>query len=119
MENIITQVRHLAKEANESERKQLLDSLKTLQYEIETPYDAIWRFGGLVGASMLSASTFSTDSNFFLKQLQISMARVGIDLGIFDALKKNQLPIGLATLAEKTGASPKLLGISVLTIPTH
>jgi demethylsterigmatocystin 6-O-methyltransferase len=49
MEAILDQVRHLAKGANEADRKLLLDSLKSLQHEIETPYDALVRFAGSVG----------------------------------------------------------------------
>jgi demethylsterigmatocystin 6-O-methyltransferase len=49
MEAIVDQVRHLAKGANEADRKPLLDSLKSLQHEIETPYDALVRFTGSVG----------------------------------------------------------------------
>lgn len=49
MEAIAEQIRNLAKGANEKDRKLMLESLKSLQHEIETPYDAMCRFGGLVG----------------------------------------------------------------------
>lgn len=39
------------------------------------------------------------------------MARVGIDLGIFEALQENKEPVSLNTLVHKTNASPELLGI--------
>jgi len=56
----------------------------------------------------------------FLKQLQVAMARVGIDLGIFDALKDTQQSISLDTLAEKSGSSPKLLGMrKALILSSH
>lgn len=41
------------------------------------------------------------------------MARVGIDLGIFNALKESKDPVSLDTLAQKNGASPELLGIRI------
>jgi hypothetical protein len=48
------------------------------------------------------------------------MARVGIDLGIFEALKATQQPLSVDELAEKSGASPKLLGTSkVFTITSY
>lgn len=49
MEAITAQIRTLATTATETGRKQLLDALKSLQYEIETPFDTLWRFQGLVG----------------------------------------------------------------------
>jgi len=49
MDTIITQVQSLAANANEAGRKQLIDSLRNLQYAIETPYDTLRRFAGLVG----------------------------------------------------------------------
>lgn len=51
MEDIINQVNVLAKTVDSSGRQQILDSLKRLQYEIETPIDTIWRFNGLVSGS--------------------------------------------------------------------
>ena len=49
MDAIIAQVHDLAASADEGGRKQLIDSLRTLQYSIETPYDTLQRFAGLVG----------------------------------------------------------------------
>jgi demethylsterigmatocystin 6-O-methyltransferase len=52
MDNIIAQVQLLAKTTNEAGRKKLIDSLKSLQYDIETPYDTLQRFAGLVSESV-------------------------------------------------------------------
>jgi hypothetical protein len=38
------------------------------------------------------------------------MARVGVDVGIFEALNESREPLSVATLAQKTSASPELLG---------
>jgi len=45
------------------------------------------------------------------KHLQITIARIGVDLGIFDAINENKEPLSVATLAQKTGAAPELLGM--------
>jgi hypothetical protein len=39
------------------------------------------------------------------------MARVGVDLGIFDAIIENKEPLSVAALALKTKAAEELLGI--------
>jgi hypothetical protein len=38
------------------------------------------------------------------------MARVGIDVGIFEALNESKEPLSVAIIAQKTGAAPELLG---------
>ena len=48
MDSIADQVKKLAATANEAGRKKLLDSLRDLSYSIETPYDTLQRFAGLV-----------------------------------------------------------------------
>ncbi|KAF3397379.1 Demethylsterigmatocystin 6-O-methyltransferase [Talaromyces pinophilus] len=90
MDSIVEQVQKLAAMADEAGRKKLLDSLRDLSYAIETPYDTLQRFAGL--------------------HLQITVARIGVALGIFDALNETKEPLSVVTLAEKTGAAPELLG---------
>ncbi|PQE30043.1 hypothetical protein CJF32_00009466 [Rutstroemia sp. NJR-2017a WRK4] len=90
MDSIVDQIQNLAKTADEAGRKSLIDSLRNLQYSIETPYDTLQRFAGL--------------------HLQITMARVGVDLGIFDALMESKEPLSVEALAEKTKAAEELLG---------
>ena len=46
-----------------------------------------------------------------LKHLQVAAARIGVDLGIFEALHESKEPLSVAALAEKTGAAPELLGM--------
>lgn len=48
MDAIVTQVQNLVKAADEAGRKKLLDTLRDLQYAVETPYDVLQRFAGLV-----------------------------------------------------------------------
>lgn len=49
----------------------------------------------------------------FLKHLQIAVARIGVDLGIFEAIDESKEPVSVAALAEKTGAAPELLGMKI------
>src|SRR5215469_13238391 len=48
MDAIIAQIQDLAKTADEAGRKKLIDALRNLRYAIETPYDILQRFAGLV-----------------------------------------------------------------------
>jgi hypothetical protein len=48
MDAIVTQIQNLAKAADEAGRKKVLDALRDLQHTIETPYDVLQRFAGLV-----------------------------------------------------------------------
>jgi hypothetical protein len=48
MDAIATQIQNLAKAADEAGRKKVLDALRDLQHTIETPYDVLQRFAGLV-----------------------------------------------------------------------
>jgi len=67
MDTIITQVKNLAASANEAGRKQLIDSLRNIQYAIETPNDTLRRFGGLVGeANPFGGRYANLQSNFKL-----------------------------------------------------
>jgi hypothetical protein len=45
-----------------------------------------------------------------MQQLQITGARIAIDLGIFDAINESEAPLSVVQLAAKTGAAPELLG---------
>jgi len=57
---------------------------------------------------------YNRNLNLFLicvpQNLHIAIARIGIDLGIFDAINESKEPTSLEALAEKTGAAPELLG---------
>lgn len=51
MDAIVAQIQNLAKAADEAGRKKVIDTLRDLQYAIETPYDTLQRFAGLVSDS--------------------------------------------------------------------
>ncbi|CAG8953111.1 hypothetical protein HYFRA_00003308 [Hymenoscyphus fraxineus] len=95
MDAIIAQVQSLASNANEAGRKEVIDTLRNLQYAVETPYDTLNRFAGL--------------------HLQIAGARIGVDLGIFSALHESKQPLSVEALAQKNGAAPELLDSPSLT----
>ncbi|KAI9708795.1 MAG: hypothetical protein M1820_003750 [Bogoriella megaspora] len=66
------------------------DSLTEFQHRVETPFDTLQRFAGL--------------------HLQIAMARVGIDLHIFEMINNNSPDlVTVGEIAEKNGASPELI----------
>lgn len=48
-----------------------------------------------------------------MKHLQITAARIGVDLGIFDAIQESKDPISVETLALKTNAASELLGMNI------
>ena len=48
MDALVAQVQSLAKAADATGRKKLIDTLRDLSYSIETPYDTLQRFAGLV-----------------------------------------------------------------------
>jgi hypothetical protein len=48
MDAIVAQVQKLAANADEAGRKKVIDALRDLSYAIETPYDTLQRFAGLV-----------------------------------------------------------------------
>ncbi|CAG8982199.1 hypothetical protein HYALB_00003635 [Hymenoscyphus albidus] len=95
MDAIITQVQSLASNANEAGRKEVIGTLRNLQYAVETPNDTLNRFAGL--------------------NLQIAGARIGVDLGIFSALHESKQPLSVEALARKNGAAPELLDSPRLT----
>ena len=51
MESIVTQIKSLVDSADEASRRRIQDSLIDLQHAIETPYDTLQRFAGLVRTS--------------------------------------------------------------------
>lgn len=62
MDAITAQIQNLAANADEAARKKLLDTLRNLQYSIETPHDTLQRFAGLV--SVIQAVGTATPIRF-------------------------------------------------------
>ncbi|KAL2789194.1 S-adenosyl-L-methionine-dependent methyltransferase [Aspergillus keveii] len=90
MDRIAEQVRALAQGADNTTRKTILDSLRDLSLSLETPHDTLQRI--------------------CYTHTQSALARVGIDLKLFNYLSESSTPSSIDELAAKTGAAPGLLG---------
>ncbi|KAJ9610291.1 hypothetical protein H2200_005068 [Cladophialophora chaetospira] len=91
MEAITGQIQALAKEADHVGRNQILNSLRDLQYSLESPMDLFMRL--------------------YNSHLQLAITYVGIDTNIFGQLASGgNCSFTAVELAEKLGASSDLLG---------
>ncbi|MCJ1332210.1 hypothetical protein MMC10_008902 [Thelotrema lepadinum] len=90
MDAIFNSVTALAKGADESMRKQIINGLRDLSYSIETPDDTVTRIwsGHLISATV----------------------RTAINLKLFNHLADSQTPLDLPKLSDLTKANPVLLG---------
>ena len=110
MDTIATQVKELFAKADEDGRKKLQIELRDLQQELETDWDILIRLG-----SSVSNHFQMIECSLTLPQSMIMViATIGTDLQLFKLLQESELPLSVAELAEKTGASPRLLGKHLL-----
>jgi demethylsterigmatocystin 6-O-methyltransferase len=96
MDALVDHVRSVAKTSSDSQRKEILNQLRTLAHSLETSDDTIQRL------------TFSW--------LELTVVRIGIDLKLFSHLIESASPLSVAQLSEKTDASPALLGMFAFSI---
>ncbi|TGJ83905.1 hypothetical protein E0Z10_g4849 [Xylaria hypoxylon] len=89
MDEALDQLRDLATQADGVDRHKVLDAIRDLQLQLETPHDTLSRFSGL--------------------QLEIAAARIGVDLDIFKTLEENAQPLSTAVLSSKTNAAPLVM----------
>ncbi|KAM7200828.1 S-adenosyl-L-methionine-dependent methyltransferase [Rhypophila sp. PSN 637] len=89
MDTILAQLRTLATKVSDDGRIKLLNALRDLQLSIETPADSLNRFAGL--------------------HLEITAARIGEDLKLFEILSNAANPLTIEELASNTGAAPLLI----------
>ncbi|KAL7619656.1 hypothetical protein AAE478_010197 [Parahypoxylon ruwenzoriense] len=89
MDTVLEQLHTLASHVDSVGRYKLLDFIRDLQLELETPLDMLSRFSGM--------------------HLEISVARIGEDLEIFRILAESEQPLSVAELAAKTSSAPSLL----------
>lgn len=96
-QDIDTLLERLYKVASQSDeaRNELLDSLQSLQYRLETPEDVNLRFVNL--------------------QIQLTAAQVAEDLKLFQALAESAHPLTVDELSTKTGVEASLLRKTDLT----
>ncbi|KAI1387804.1 S-adenosyl-L-methionine-dependent methyltransferase [Hypoxylon trugodes] len=90
MDAILEQLRALALQADDAGRHKVLDFMRDLRLQLETPHDTLSRFSGM--------------------HLEITVARMGEDLDIFKHLAESEQPLNIEALATKTGAAHSLLG---------
>ncbi|KAL3430660.1 S-adenosyl-L-methionine-dependent methyltransferase [Aspergillus tetrazonus] len=90
MDAIFKQIKDEYARADEHGKREIQGYIRELQVGFYSDWDVVMR---------LSSGP-----------LQVALAKIAIDLGLFRTLKENEAPLSLAQLAEKTGASPKLLG---------
>ncbi|OKL58856.1 hypothetical protein UA08_05692 [Talaromyces atroroseus] len=87
MDAIVARVKEWATTANEADRKKVISILRNLSYAIDTPYVGL--------------------------HLQITVARFGIELGIFAALNEAKEPLSIATLTQKSRSAPEILSMMI------
>ncbi|RMJ28749.1 o-methyltransferase [Aspergillus sp. HF37] len=90
METIFRQIKDEYLKADDNGKRQIQDYVRELQVSFYSDWDVVMR---------LSSGP-----------LQVALAKVAIDLGIFRILKESESPVTLAQLVVKTGAAPRLLG---------
>ncbi|RYC57304.1 hypothetical protein CHU98_g8899 [Xylaria longipes] len=82
MDSILGQLHTLASRADNAGRHKILDGIRELQLQLETPHDTLSR---------------------------LSATRVGADLGFFKILKESEQPLSTTALSEATNAAPLVL----------
>ncbi|KAI0551864.1 S-adenosyl-L-methionine-dependent methyltransferase [Xylaria curta] len=90
MDSVLAQLRTLISQADSAGRHKILDEIRELQLQLETPHDTLSRLSGL--------------------QLELTAARIGADLGIFKILDKSEQPLSTIMLSGQTNAAPLVLG---------
>ncbi|KAJ5279452.1 hypothetical protein N7478_004824 [Penicillium angulare] len=90
MESLIAKIQQEAASASYVARKKLLDTLRDLQYSIETPEDAMQRVIHM--------------------NLHFASIKTALDLNLFNDILDNSEPSTIENLAAKHDADPQLLG---------
>ncbi|KAI8949783.1 S-adenosyl-L-methionine-dependent methyltransferase [Xylaria longipes] len=86
MDSILGQLHTLVPRADNAGRYRILDGIRELQLQLETPHDTLSRLSGL--------------------HLELAVARIGADLGVFKILKESEQPLSTMALSEATNAAP-------------
>ncbi|KAL7621419.1 hypothetical protein AAE478_008741 [Parahypoxylon ruwenzoriense] len=105
MDAALNQLRTLATQADSAGRHKILDFIRELQLNLETPHDTLSRFSGMVSESSSRRFTISCPE----QQLEITATRIAEDLDIFKILAESNEPTSVTALATKTAAAPLLL----------
>lgn len=114
MEAILNQLRDLVGKADEAGRVQLISTLKDLQIQLESPQDTFLRLYNSVGPNLDTELPVSW-TDMHPQQLELAVIYIGVDLGLFaELVKDNTNSLTVTQLAERSGASPVLLGERIL-----
>ncbi|CAG8126401.1 unnamed protein product [Penicillium salamii] len=97
MDAISEQVRELAKDADASQRIQILDHLRGLARSLESSPDTMQRLSYM--------------------HLEPIMIRVGLDLNLFHIFSEEGGPLSVAEIADRVGAAPTLTGPIAMALP--
>ncbi|KAJ5514342.1 O-methyltransferase family 2 [Penicillium fimorum] len=89
MDSIIAQIQAIAQNTNEAGRLDIIQSLKQVKNELQSPKDAIMELG--------------------IPGLTNAMLRIGADMGLFRSLARSDVSLSTMQIAEITGASPPFL----------
>ncbi|KAF2236733.1 S-adenosyl-L-methionine-dependent methyltransferase [Viridothelium virens] len=91
IDSLIARLRSIQKEApgDRYSRRRLYDATQAMAAELEDPIDSIYRIG--------------------FAPLQLAMAKLGSNLGLFELLQTSRVPLKTDVLAEKTGVDFVLL----------
>ncbi|KAF7902747.1 hypothetical protein EAF00_002650 [Botryotinia globosa] len=89
MDDLITHVKAAAASADEAERKKMIDDLRDLSIELETPWDSMQRVMYL--------------------QFQLTGAQIGCDMKLFEIMVAKKEPMTVEQLAKETESDPAFL----------
>ncbi|KAM3065863.1 hypothetical protein ACMFMG_009913 [Clarireedia jacksonii] len=89
MEALFNHAREAAKTADEAQRKKIVDDLRDLAIELESPWDSMQRIMYL--------------------QFQLTGAQIGCDMKLFEILAAKKEPMTVEELATETKADPEFL----------
>ncbi|KAF5871803.1 putative o-methyl transferase b protein [Botrytis fragariae] len=89
MDDLITHVKAAAANADEAGRKKIIDGLRDLSIELETPWDSMQRIMYL--------------------QFQLTGAQIGCDMKLFEIMAAKKEPMNVEQLAKETESDPAFL----------
>lgn len=108
MEGALDRIRKEAA-GSEDARREVIAALQSLASSLETPDDALHRFGHMVAFPLPPKVLTENQANGKEQGLQTATVQVGINLGLFRHLVEASQPLSVNSIAETTEASPQLI----------
>jgi demethylsterigmatocystin 6-O-methyltransferase len=113
MDTIVSQIKNVVGKADKLAKDKMLDSLENLLVELRDPMDVLYNtYGAVCCIQALQARPILMLSLKIMQAIQMPIAKVGADIGVFRKLAELQ-PGSSRTvdqLAGETGADSELLG---------